>query len=324
MSVDENQEEDAPILSDLAFEFQSELDGFDSCTMRIVLSCVDDGTSNDFEPPPGEPDDDGPPRRRRKRTGGRCLTMVTDGGTSLDLVGRQLWRGALLLADMIVARRGELTGVRVLELGGGVGILGVVLRLALGPGSVAVITDRDESVLELANRNYGVNKHLEPLPNVQSALGLQLDPSSIALRRLDWLGAWPGSDKAQAEDDFSWAPQELEWLDKGGFSIILCADCIYDEQLTDALFSTILHIFRGNPAARAWLSIEKRYNFELASLSIQAHGYRRFLHHIGQSAEGGPNEAAAALSGRLLPIDFPQCLQYVRVPQLELWEVTLA
>ena len=120
------------------------------------------------------------------------------------------------------------------------------------------------------------------------------------------------------------------------------------------------------PGAVVWLTLEKRYNFEVSSLSVKAYGYRRFLEHIGRTSKtpqssdissggsGSPgaeevegnqespalykDESAAAsgsepdihtssssttLSGRLLPLNFPKCFDYHRVPQLELWEITV-
>lgn len=47
--------------------------------------------------------------------------------TDLTLVGLQVWRGALLLADYIFHKRDEFKDKRVLELGSGVGLTGLVL-----------------------------------------------------------------------------------------------------------------------------------------------------------------------------------------------------
>lgn len=45
--------------------------------------------------------------------------------TDLTLVGLQVWRGALLLADYIFHNRVEFKDKRVLELGSGVGLTGM-------------------------------------------------------------------------------------------------------------------------------------------------------------------------------------------------------
>lgn len=49
--------------------------------------------------------------------------------TDLTLVGLQVWRGALLLADYIFHNRDEFKDKRVLELGSGVGLTGVCLYI---------------------------------------------------------------------------------------------------------------------------------------------------------------------------------------------------
>lgn len=46
--------------------------------------------------------------------------------TDLTLVGLQVWRGALLLADYIFHNRNEFHDKRILELGSGVGLTGVL------------------------------------------------------------------------------------------------------------------------------------------------------------------------------------------------------
>jgi hypothetical protein len=174
------------------------------------------------------------------------------------------------------------------------------------------------------------------------------------------------------------------------WDVVLVADCVYDEGLTDHLFGVLRALLKtaskqrqpcqrqpclrrrksdapvmlpqsgasnadgtalsgrhggggsnggdgglgGRGGTVVWLTLEKRFNFELATLSVQAFGYRRFLAHIGQlpgqlpgddaprtsSGGGGPR-----LSGRRLSVDqVPQCFDYRRVPQLELWEIALA
>jgi predicted nicotinamide N-methyase len=255
----------------------------------------------------------------------------------LDLVGRQLWRGALLLSDLLVARRAELRGKAVLELGCGVGLLGVVLRLA-ARGATVVVTDRDDDVLSLARRNLHVNAHLEPIDSGCGGCG----GSTLAVRELDWLGAWPGEPPAALLDRTNdlangWSADDLRTL--GQLDVIVAADCIYDEALTDGLFKCLRRLLRLNPAAKVWVTLEKRFNFELATLSVQAHGYRRFLYHLGlehSDAEATPDPPRVAstldaeeqhlprLKGRQLPLDFPKYLNYDRAPQLELWEITSA
>lgn len=49
--------------------------------------------------------------------------------TDLSAVGCQLWRAAFLLADLVIARRGDWSGDSALELGAGVGLVSLVAAM---------------------------------------------------------------------------------------------------------------------------------------------------------------------------------------------------
>lgn len=49
--------------------------------------------------------------------------------TKLDLVGLQIWRGALLLADYILHNEKKFKNRKILELGSGVGLTSIVSSL---------------------------------------------------------------------------------------------------------------------------------------------------------------------------------------------------
>lgn len=46
--------------------------------------------------------------------------------TVINLVGLQVWRGALLLADFIITNRKELANKKLLEVGSGVGLTSII------------------------------------------------------------------------------------------------------------------------------------------------------------------------------------------------------
>lgn len=345
----------------------------------------------------GSDDDDDDDRRwRRKAADARALTvtLVHANATPLELVGQQLWRATLLLADYLLHSSSSLlpraeeaeeakSSTSVVELGAGLGLLGIVAAMCLASnasssGEVSVfVTDRDDQrVLNLAQRNVAVNRHLycegnsRPLGSDLAASG---DGARVRLevRALDWLATWPPvgepARRGEVQRDatgsrsnrnaqhgtatrskcpYAWSTAELRALRKDT-RLVLCADCIYDRDLVDGLFSTLRAILAEQPDARCLLALEKRYNFELESLSVQAHGYRAFLKHIGRlgllerndekkrsrATDPGPSVALDAkiaameeptpLEGVLIPTEaIPQYFSgYERVPQLELWEL---
>ena len=51
---------------------------------------------------------------------------------------------------------------------------------------------------------------------------------------------------------------------------------MYDEDLTDALFSKVKLFLNGDSvkSRRLMMTLEKRFNFTIETLSVVAHGYR--------------------------------------------------
>ena len=79
-------------------------------------------------------DDDGDQilKRRRGRTGAIKLRHAL--ATPLPDVGLQVWRGALLLCDYLLAMPSLVRGATVLELGSGCGLCGLLRMVEMPPG----------------------------------------------------------------------------------------------------------------------------------------------------------------------------------------------
>ena len=71
------------------------------------------------------------------------LVIEHSQATSVDLVGLQVWRGALLLADFILARPDLVRDKRVLELAAGTGVTSVTAGM-LASAVTATDVDRGE------------------------------------------------------------------------------------------------------------------------------------------------------------------------------------
>ena len=57
-----------------------------------------------------------------------------------------------------------------------------------------------------------------------------------------------------------WTAGDLEAL--RGATAVLCADCVYDDELTDALWATLFALFGHCPRLRAaYVAAERRINF---------------------------------------------------------------
>ncbi|EPY76748.1 Methyltransferase-like protein 22 [Camelus dromedarius] len=204
--------------------------------------------------------------------------------TPLEDVGKQVWRGALLLADYVLFQRDLFQGRTVLELGGGTGLASIV---AATVARTVYCTDVGADLLAMCQRNVALNSHL-------TAAG---DP----------------------EVPFSWSEEDISDL-YGHTTILLAAEVFYDDDLTDALFKTLSRLaHKLKNACTAILSVEKRLNFTLRHLDVTCEAYDHFrscLRQLERLADG-------RLRFVVEPVDasFPQLLVYERIQQLELWKV---
>lgn len=96
-------------------------------------------------------------RRRRSVDSEGRITIRHAGATVLGDVGLQVWRGALLLADYLLApaMAGKLCDATVLELGAGCGLTSIAA--ALGGASTVYCTDAHAPSLDNALHNATVN-----------------------------------------------------------------------------------------------------------------------------------------------------------------------
>ena len=236
--------------------------------------------------------------KRRRRGGIIHLRHALE--THLSNVGLQVWRGALLLADFLVDQRTELVeGATVLELGAGCGLCGV-LAARLGAGCV-YITDVGNTVLS----NLAAN-----------VLANSLDCATTATRRFDWQDAWQPElwPVGALDDPFAWQASDENKLQR--CTLIIVADCVYDDVATDALVARLVDLLAYLPlSAEALVAVERRVNFCIDSLSVRAPALDHFL-------AGAVREGLHAT-----PLDcgsIHQAFEYERVGELELYRVTLA
>ncbi|XP_054848731.1 methyltransferase-like protein 22 [Eublepharis macularius] len=223
--------------------------------------------------------------------------------TPLEDVGKQVWRGAFLLADYILSERDLFKGRTALELGGGTGI--VTIAMAMNAKTV-YCTDVGEDLLDMCRRNVALNKDItEPAG------------SEVKVRVLDWL-----------KDDFctesgvsySWSDKEMAEL-HDRTTVILAADVFYDDDLTDAFFKTLYRITHNlKNSCAIYLSIEKRFNFTLRHRDVACEAYCHFQNTLDDLVNIRDGRMSYAIEP--LALSFPQHIVYERVEQLELWKIT--
>jgi hypothetical protein len=112
------------------------------------------------------------------------ITIHHSLATPLDRCGQQVWPGACLLADWVLAHQQQLQGQIVVESGSGVGLVGV---LAGKVAHTVFVTDADGGALQLAHRNAA-----EAATGAAAATGERPTQDScpapdVRVRLLDWL-----------------------------------------------------------------------------------------------------------------------------------------
>lgn len=256
-------------------------------------------------------DDDDDTEEKRCRD---VLRIEHTMATPLDDVGKQVWRGALLLADYFLWQRRHLAGRTVLELGAGTGLTSLVMAAT---AATVYCTDLGQDLLTMCRRNVAANSHVTR--------------GQVKVRHLDWLQEElplqeEDEEEGVAEEEeeekgkgFGWTQQEVAHLHAEG-SIIVAADVCYDDQLTDGLFRTVLRLCRLRRHTFIYFAIERRYNFTLQHLRVSCDAYDHFRRHLEQLRV--LKDSACHFQVQMLPCDFPQALEYERVEQLELWKVT--
>ncbi|KHG24001.1 Methyltransferase-like protein 22 [Gossypium arboreum] len=163
------------------------------------------------------------------------------------------------------------------------------------------------------------------LKNVQLNSGVLNHQKVVYVRELDWTHPWPpkvSSDLA-TQERFSWSSSELEEVQKA--SLLLAADVIYSDDLTDALFGILERIMSQGSEKVLYLALEKRYNFSLDDLDVVANGYLNFRSYLKDDSECEGLELGS------LPCFMGKCIDVAEIPQyvggydrgddVELWEI---
>ncbi|XP_036053525.1 methyltransferase-like protein 22 isoform X1 [Onychomys torridus] len=222
--------------------------------------------------------------------------------TPLEDVGKQVWRGALFLADYILFRRDLFQGRTVLELGAGTGLASIV---AATMAHTVYCTDVGTDLLAMCQRNVALNSHLAATRD-----------GVIKVKELDWLKDDLCTDP---KVPFSWSEEDISDL-YDHTTVLFAAEVFYDDDLTDALFNTLSRlVHRLKNACTAILSVEKRFNFTLRHLDVTCEAYD----HFRASLDSLEKLADGRLRFTVEPVEasFPQLLIYERIRQLELWKI---
>lgn len=208
--------------------------------------------------------------------------------TVLKLVGLQVWRGALLLADFFFHRRNEFRDAVLLELGAGVGLTSIAAALY---ARRVICTDVDiGGILKLIRGNVQRNRNLSSHINVKVLeYDFMQEPTDYSVELK----------KAICDSD-----------------VVFAADVIYDDELTDAFVRVLDCVFKSEHQSgkkkQVFIALEKRFVFTLDECDAVAPMFEYFLRQTMKKS----------WRFEYIPLDFPQYFEYERCKQLILLKVT--
>ncbi|VVC44285.1 Lysine methyltransferase,S-adenosyl-L-methionine-dependent methyltransferase [Cinara cedri] len=203
--------------------------------------------------------------------------------TSLNMVGMQVWRSALLMGDFIMGNKNIFSGDQViLELGSGVGLTGIVAAMYC---KEVVFTDIDNTnILSMIEKNIRLNR--------------DLIVSRTTVMPLDF-----------GEPELS----DVLWTKLRDVNIIIAADVIYDNEITKQLVNTLKKIMAVSPMKTAYIGMEKRYVFSSVDLDVCAPSYEYFCDLLKQNNW---------FQVEILDCNFSQYFQYNKVKELVILKLT--
>ncbi|XP_028202769.1 methyltransferase-like protein 22 isoform X3 [Glycine soja] len=217
--------------------------------------------------------------------------------SSIPNVGLQVWRAELLLSDFILHKASSSSQLHQ------------VIALELGAG-----TDHGTEILDNCAKNVQLN------------FGLLNYQAKIYVRELDWFGCWPPKAKtgeAPSTQKYSWTSREIE--DAENASLLVAADVIYSDELTDAFFSTLERLMSRGSTKVLYMALEKRYNFSLSDLDVVANGYSHFRSYLRDEDEIESLESVSMPNFVGKQMDISQIPQYVgeydRGRDVEIWQI---
>lgn len=211
-----------------------------------------------------------------------CLYIEHNISTELQMVGLQVWRGALLLADYILSNPNIFKQKVIMELGSGVGLTSIVASFL---AKEVICTDINlGDILKIVQRNFMRN--------------ISYVKCKFHIEELNFL-------------NLEWSKNLEEKVNMT--DIFLAADVIYDDIITDGFVATLKKLLSNKVQKTVYIALEKRYVFTIADMETVAPMYEEFLRCIKRQNLNWNIE--------YIKIDFPRFFKYDRVQHMILMKI---
>lgn len=219
------------------------------------------------------------------------------------MVGLQVWRGALLLSDFILAQPQHFQNKSLIELAAGTGLTSIV---ASKFASKVICTGEYELIVPKVPKIVIIL-----IPDVDRGEILDLIRTNVKLN---------GCENVCEVREINFF--ETNWRvnlqsDIETTDVVLVADVVYNQDITTQFFHTLQFILEANPRVEVFLAIEQRCQVDKQGQVISPN----FDHFCGLlsdlTTKGCPSTVLTEL-----PCDFTQFFKsYERVKRLHLWHI---
>ena len=246
--------------------------------------------------------------RRREPRFNLAIAIFHTSASPLSLAGLQVWSGSLLMCDYLLSSPISVRGHVVLELGSGTGLIAIV---AAHLASVVFATDNSAPVL------------LQCRENILSNLPPSLPGSDrVHVGVLDWKrGLNPDLERDSSLREFIFNPHQLRLLARS--DVILACDTVYDVEGVEDFISCVSQLVSETLHSQRillYLSLEKRVNFSLSSLSAGSEPYDKLFAGL-EELRGKLSLSNISVSWERIVLEHTQRIEYERSEYLQLWVV---
>nr|CAG4635689.1 EOG090X0C5G [Artemia franciscana] len=229
--------------------------------------------------------------------------------TSLELVGQQVWRGALFLADYLLYLGQQIKDEIVLELGAGVGLTSIAAAMVTKK-VYATDVDRGE-ILKMIKSNVEENKEHINGEVIVNELDFFTKEWKESLKQI-----LPEVTTIIAADQ----PRRSLIRQKSIDNNLVFFVVVYHNTLTDAFVDTLKDLMTSGKDKQAFIALERRCVFTLEDMETVAPCYdyfRKSLDALVDSTIEGWNMELIEIKE-----NFPQYFCYEKVRELVILKIT--